>query len=82
MREFHTIVEFSCNSKKEVITVRFLDGTCLRVPIEHLPPKFQIKAAEWDLAELGKDKTSLVVPAGKKNIEIPAFALYSAGRIL
>ena len=82
MREFHTIVEFSYNTKKDTLVLRFLDGTCLRVPIEHLPNKYQIKAANWEKAELNKEKTALFIPAGKKELQVPAFVLYTAGKIL
>ena len=82
MREFHTIVEYSYNIKKSTYIIRFLDGTCLKCPIEHLPSKYQIKSAKWEQAELSTDKTALSVKAGRKKIEVPAYALYAAGRIL
>ena len=82
MREFHTIVEFAFNEKKETYTVRFLDGTCLKVPIKHLPAKYQLKTAKWEQTEIGKNKDCLTVSLGKKTITIPAFVLYSSGRAL
>ena len=82
MREFHTIVEYSYVPKKQIFIIRFLDGTCLRVPLEHLPKEYQNKKAEWQLSELNKDRTALFVKVGKKKLEIPAFEFYSAGRTL
>ena len=82
MREFHTIVEFSYNQRKKSFMVRFLDGTCIKVLIDNLAAKYQSTAADWDSAEMAKDKESLNVPAGKKKINIPAHALYAAGRIV
>lgn len=81
MREFHSIVEFSYNDKKKLFIVRFLDGTCLNIPIEHLPTKYQ-KSAEWGKAELSKNKNSLLIPTKKKRMELPAHILYSSGRII
>ena len=82
MHEFHTMVEHSYNTKKHAYILRFLDGTCLRVPIEHLPLKLQIKHAKWNLAEISEDKTMLVIPTEKKKLKIPAHVLYSSGKIL
>ena len=82
MREFHTIVEYSYLPKKQLFIIRFLDGTCLRVPLEHLPKQYQNKSAEWQFAEPNKEKTALFVKVGKKKVEIPAFEFYAAGKIV
>jgi hypothetical protein len=81
MREFHTIVEFSYNDKKSLFIIRFLDGTCLNVPTQHLPKKYQ-KKIEWEKAELSKNKNSLIIHIKNKRTEIPAYILYSSGRII
>jgi len=80
MREFHTIVEFSFNSKKELFVVRFKDGTILKVPINHLPSEFRLKKITWEQTELNENATALKISAGRKKLEIPAFVLYSSGR--
>ena len=82
MREFHFIKEFSYASNKNVLLFRFLDGTCLRVLIENLPPKFRPKSAKWDRALVGKDNVCLNVPTNKKALIIPAHVFYASGRIL
>lgn len=80
--EFHSIVEFSYNERKSIFIIRFLNGTCLRVPVENLPPKYRLKNADWEGAEKTKSNDGLIVFKGKKKITLPAYVLYSSGRII
>ena len=62
--------------------LRFLDGTCLKVAVDRLPKKFQIKSAKWEEATLKKDAETMFVPTSGKRLEIHAHILYTAGRII
>ena len=80
-KEFHTIIEYSFHAKKEFCIVRFLDGTCLKVLLEHLPVKFKSTKSIWKDAEVTDDKKSLTVPMKKgRSLSVPAHILYSSGQ--
>ena len=82
MREFHTIVECSYNERKSFFVARFLDGSCLSIDIKKIPDKYVVPKMKWTEINIDPDKQSLVIPAGRKKIHIPAHVIHCVGRRL
>lgn len=82
MNEYEVIVEFSFNSKQNSYVVRFLSGDSYVIKTTDLPKKLQTKRPQWDKAALHRDKTSLVVKAGREKRQILSHVIHSRGKIL
>lgn len=81
IRDFHTIIECSFLEKKNTIVMRFLDGTCLKIPVSNLPVRYKAKVEDWNEMVISDDKKSVSIVAKKgRSISIPAHIFYSTGR--